>query len=158
MAKVIVHATDFSAGAEPAFRRALDAARRSRARLVLVHVLEPVTFGDQDYMLRELAFRDAAVAAARKGFARLAAAARGAGVEARGVLLDGSPAREIVRLARKRRASLITLGTHGRTGLRRLFLGSVAAAVAGSAPCPVLTVHGAAPARRRPGRGGRSAR
>jgi nucleotide-binding universal stress UspA family protein len=74
------------------------------------------------------------------------------------VLLDGSPVRQIVGLARTRRASLITMGTHGRSGLRRLLLGSVAAGVAATAPCPVLTVRLAAPPRRRPGRGGRSTR
>jgi nucleotide-binding universal stress UspA family protein len=60
MAKLIVHATDFSPGAGAAFRRALAAAKRDRARLLLVHVLEPTTFGDADYMARQLQFRDAA--------------------------------------------------------------------------------------------------
>jgi len=158
MAKVIVHATDFSPAAGPAFHRAVDAAKRQHASLVCVHVLEPITFGDQDYILRELEFRDAAVAAARKGFDRLVALARRAGVRVRCVLLDGRPAREIVRLARARRASLITMGTHGRRGLRRLLLGSVAAGVAAAAPCPVLTVRASPPARRRARRGGRAAR
>ena len=164
MAKLIVHATDFSPGAWPAFRWAIEAARRDRAHLVLVHVLEPVTFGDEEYMARELELRDAAVAAARRGFDRLLAAAKRAGIAARSVLLEGSPSRRIVMLARKRRASLITIGTHGRTGLGRLLLGSVAARVASTAPCPVLTVRLAMAARRRararsrPARGGGGAR
>jgi nucleotide-binding universal stress UspA family protein len=158
VARLIVHATDFSAGADAAFRHALAAAKRDRAQLALVHVLEPVTFGDEEYMLRELEHRDAAAAAAGKGFDRLLAAAKRARVKARSVLLDGNASGQIVQFARKRHASLITIGTHGRTGLRRLFLGSVAAGVVGAAPCPVLTVRMAAPARRPRGRRARSAR
>lgn len=154
MARLIVHPTDFSPGAQAALRQALDVARRERARLVLVHVLEPVTFGDAEYMLHELELRDAARAAARKGFERLQAAARRAGVRAGGVLLTGGVARSIVDLARKRRAHSIIMGTHGRTGLRRMFLGSVAAQVLATAPCPVLTVRGPGAARRRRRRAG----
>jgi nucleotide-binding universal stress UspA family protein len=46
-----------------------------------------------------------------------------------------------VRAARGRKARLIVMGTHGRTGVARFFLGSVAARVAATAPCPVLTVR-----------------
>jgi nucleotide-binding universal stress UspA family protein len=63
-------------------------------------------------------------------------------VRARGVLLEGVAHEAIVREARKRRADLIVIGTHGRTGVARFFLGSVAARVTATAPCPVLTVRG----------------
>jgi len=49
---------------------------------------------------------------------------------------------QIVRAARSKKADVIVLGTHGRTGLARLFLGSVASRVVTAAPCPVLTVRG----------------
>jgi nucleotide-binding universal stress UspA family protein len=71
---------------------------------------------------------------------RLVAKAKTAKVRVRGVLLDGIPHEQIVR--RARRADLVVIGTHGRTGLPRLFLGSVAARVVALAPCPVLTVRG----------------
>jgi nucleotide-binding universal stress UspA family protein len=109
-------------------------------------------------MAQELEHRDAAAAVAGKRFARLVTEAKRAGITARCVLLEGNASRQIVRFARQRRASLITIGTHGRTGLRRLFLGSVAAAVVAAAPCPVLTVRVTERARRRPRRPGRSAR
>jgi nucleotide-binding universal stress UspA family protein len=57
----------------------------------------------------------------------------------------GHPADTIVRLARERAADLIVMGTHGRTGLQHVLLGSVAEKVVRLAPCPVLTV------RHRPG-------
>jgi universal stress protein A len=54
----------------------------------------------------------------------------------------GSPYEVIVRAARSKRVDVLVLGTHGRTGLPRFFLGSVAARVLATAPCPVLTVRG----------------
>lgn len=56
----------------------------------------------------------------------------------------GKPAEEILRVAREERVDLIVMGTHGRTGLRHLLLGSVAEEVTRRAPCPVFTVKIAA--------------
>lgn len=55
-------------------------------------------------------------------------------------LLAGDPADAIIRLAESENIDLIVMGTHGRRGLRRLLMGSVAEAVVRAAPCPVLTV------------------
>ena len=63
-------------------------------------------------------------------------------VRARGLLLEGVAHDQIVRAARRKKADLLVLGTHGRTGVARFFLGSVAGRVVASAPCPVLTVRG----------------
>jgi nucleotide-binding universal stress UspA family protein len=73
---------------------------------------------------------------------KLVVKAKGAGVRARGLLLEGSAAEAIVRAARSKRANVIVMGTHGRTGLARLLMGSVAERVVGTAPCPVMTVRG----------------
>jgi len=56
-------------------------------------------------------------------------------------IVEGLPVDEILRAARRQRADLIALGTHGRTGLRRAFMGSVAERVVSQARCPVLTVR-----------------
>ena len=58
------------------------------------------------------------------------------------LLRNGEPAEEIVRTGRTTKADLIVTGTHGRRGLQRLFLGSVAQRVVASASCPVVTVRG----------------
>jgi len=79
---------------------------------------------------------------AQKQLDKLLAKARAAGVRARGLLLEGVPHDRIVRAAKSRRADLVVIGTHGRTGLARLFLGSVAGRVVAAASCPVLTVRG----------------
>jgi nucleotide-binding universal stress UspA family protein len=58
-----------------------------------------------------------------------------------GSLIKNSEIEEIIRLARARKADLVVMGTHGRSGLARFVLGSVAERVVASAPCPVLTVR-----------------
>jgi nucleotide-binding universal stress UspA family protein len=67
--------------------------------------------------------------------------AKKARVPAEGVLVEGEPHREIVRVATSRHADVIVMGTHGRTGLSRFLMGSVATRVLREAPCPVLTVR-----------------
>ena len=78
---------------------------------------------------------------ARK-LAALTAKAKKSGVKVVGLTADGSPAQQIVRVARSKRFDLVVIGTHGRTGLAKFFLGSVAGRVVSTAPCPVLTVRG----------------
>lgn len=149
----VVHATDFSPASRAAFARALALARASRARLTVVHVLAPVVpVGGEGFVLPDTyqKLEAAGRAAARKQLDRLVARARRAGVRAAGLLCTGLPHAEIVRAARARGADLLVVGTHGRTGLARLFLGSVAARVVALAPMPVLTVRGGG--RRRGGR------
>jgi nucleotide-binding universal stress UspA family protein len=80
---------------------------------------------------------------AKRELDKLVAQAKKAGARATGVLHEGTAHDRIARIARSRRADLVVIGTHGRTGLARLVLGSVASRVIASAPCPVLTVRGA---------------
>ena len=141
----ILHPSDFSPASGPAFARALDMAKLNRAELLLVHVLTPVAgmMGDgyvspqvYDQLQRSIQ------TAAQRRMDALVRRARKAGLRVRSQLLEGSPSEAIVRSARSKRADLIAMGTHGRGGLARLFLGSVAERVVGTAPCPVLTVRG----------------
>ena len=142
MRKIVV-ATDFSAASRPAFAAALDLARRDGARLVVLHVMmppSPFVVGDLPGSWLELEAR-----ARRDAERRLAAAvsqAERSGIATTGTLVKGVPGEVIVRVARREGADLIVTGTHGRSGLGRLFVGSVAARVLGTAKCPVLTVRG----------------
>jgi hypothetical protein len=61
-------------------------------------------------------------------------------IQVRHVILEGSPAEEIIRYATDQGIDLIVMGTHGRTGLERLLMGSVAEQVVRGAPCSVLVV------------------
>jgi nucleotide-binding universal stress UspA family protein len=141
----ILHPTDFSPASRRAFATALALARADRAALTIVHVLSLVGPLVGDAYVPPEAYRQLGASARRaagRRLTRLLARARRAGVRARGLLLDGLPYEQIVRAARARRADLVVIGTHGRKGLPRFFLGSVAARVVALAPCPVLTVRG----------------
>ena len=139
----IIHCTDFSWASGRALTKALEVAKESRAELVLLHVLQPVTPGlGYGYVLPSTyaAFEGAARQDAQARLARLVKRAQAAKVRARSLLLTGIPDEQIVKGARG--ADLIVMATHGRRGLPRLFLGSVAARVVAQARCPVLTVRG----------------
>jgi nucleotide-binding universal stress UspA family protein len=140
----ILHASDFSPASRPAFRRALDLARANRAGLTIVHVYSTfIPVMGEGYVSGQVYDRmltDIRTDVQRR-LGRLVAQARKKGVRAKGLALEGIAHDRIVRAARSTRADLIVLGTHGRTGLGRAFLGSVAARVVTLAPCPVLTVR-----------------
>jgi len=98
-----------------------------------------------DGYLSPQVYEDMANAARAHGQKHLTALVRKAkqtGIRVKGLLLDGVPHERIAQAARSRKADLIVIGTHGRTGLAKLFLGSVASRVLAVAPCPVLTVRG----------------
>ncbi|HSE94115.1 MAG TPA: universal stress protein [Methylomirabilota bacterium] len=140
----ILHPSDFSPASAPAFATATEMAKARRAELILVHVLSPVVPVVGDGYISPKAYDDlvrSTRAAGQKQLDSLLARARKAGVRGRALLLEGVTHDQIVRAARSRRADLIVMGTHGRGGMAKLFLGSVAERVIGSARCPVLTVR-----------------
>jgi len=145
-AGAVVHATDFSPASGPAFRAALWLARARRSPLVIVHVVAPLVQVPDVAVVSPptyARFLDAAETGARRRLDRLVARARAAGVRASGVVTHGIPHEDIVQTARRARAHVLVIGTHGRSGLRRALIGSVAARVVAHARCPVLTVRGA---------------
>jgi nucleotide-binding universal stress UspA family protein len=149
MSRRVLHPTDFSKASTAAFARSLAQARETRSELLLVHVLTPIMpmAGAGEAYVTPSVYEQMSSSArewAQKQMNRLLAKARAAQVRARGMLLDGVTHEQIVRAARRQRAGVIVMGTHGRTGVARFFLGSVAARVAATAPCPVLTVRGRA--------------
>jgi nucleotide-binding universal stress UspA family protein len=79
---------------------------------------------------------------AENTLAARAAEIRGTGVSAQGLVRSGVAVEEILRLATDEPCDAIVIGTHGRGGLSRVFLGSVADRIVRLAPCPVMTVWG----------------
>ena len=132
----IVHPTDFSLASRTALVWALRLAKQNRAELVVVHVLPPPT----PIFEVEPAERLQAEAQLSALMRRI----RWVKVKTRRLLLKGktSVAKHIVESARILRADLIVMGTHGRTGIAKLFIGSAASRVIARAHCPVLVVHG----------------
>jgi len=141
----ILVATDFSSASRPAFRRAVAAAAESGAALWIAHVATPPPPLSADGFVLPRFYEDITVAIRRDAEKRLRALqkeTRKSGVTARSLLLNGAPHEALNRAARRHGADLMVLGTHGRTGWKRLFVGSVASRVVATASCPVLTVRG----------------
>lgn len=127
---------DFSDSSHEALRAACDIARRFGAQVDLLHVVEPLPTSElmvaqpYDYELDKV----------RDKLGRLPPADMGPQPVRRAVKI-GYPADVILAYAREIDADLIVLGTHGRTGLAHLLLGSVAERVVQRAPCPVLVTR-----------------
>lgn len=142
-AKIILYPTDFSTVGQTALEMATSLARDRGASLVIAHVEEPpMAYGGGELyygieepsrdeikrMLTEVVPTDPAVPYEHR-------------------LMIGSPATAIVEMARRENAELIVMASHGRTGLTRVLMGSVAEEVVRKAQCPVLVVKTAVPAK-----------
>ena len=145
MTRRVLHPSDFTSFSRAAFRKAIEIAKTNRAELLVAYVLSPIVPVPGDAYISPKMYDDLAGSArafAQKQLDKLLAQAKKVRVRARGFLLEGPPHEEIIRFARARRVDLIVMGTHGRAGLARLFVGSVADRVVAAAPGPVLTVRG----------------
>jgi nucleotide-binding universal stress UspA family protein len=140
--KRIVVATDFSDLSAEAIETAVAFARESGALLDLVHVAAETTYPVPPPMdmLRMPIDLASAVSQASTRLAGEEDRVRARGVACEGNVLVGRADAEIVDHADKTHSDLIILGTHGRSGLPHVFLGSVAEKVVQHAHCPVLTV------------------
>jgi nucleotide-binding universal stress UspA family protein len=139
----ILFPTDFSEQSVAAFHLASALARDHRASLTVLHVREtpvvpfaefgsvpPVDLPPQSVVLEKMAQFEPPDTSTNVEY----------------LVADGVPAEEIVKAATDRDCDLIVMGTHGRTGLGRLLMGSVAEQVMRKAPCPVLTLKNPLPA------------
>ena len=145
MMRRILHPSDFSPTSNAAFKKAIDMAKLSRAQLLVAHVISPIVPVPGDGYVSPKAYDDLAASTrtwARKQLDKLMSKVKKSGVRVKGFLLEGVAHEQIVRFAKSRRVELVVMGTHGRSGLAKLFLGSVAGRVVTAAPCPVLTVKG----------------
>ncbi len=133
--RTILYATDFSEAAEQAYPFACSLARDLGALLIVMHVYPPpldrseVVARRQDNGYEEDLWRL---------LRRYQAPEVTAGV--RHFLEEGDAAERILHVARETATDLIIMGTHGRSGLSRLLMGSVAEQVLRKASCPVLTL------------------
>jgi nucleotide-binding universal stress UspA family protein len=136
----ILHPTDFSENSEFAFRVASSLARDYNARLILLHVISPpmVIYAGGPVPAEMCADIDEI----KEKLRQLEGHTHGVRVESQ--VLEGDPVNMILRAAEETHSDVIVMGTHGRTALTRLLLGSVAESVIRKAPCPVLTAKPAA--------------
>jgi nucleotide-binding universal stress UspA family protein len=138
-------ASDLSKASTKAFVTAVALAKATHADMTILHVLVPIApLVPEQYIAGTMLDQLNADARqwAQKQVAKLTVRAKKGAVRAGGLTTTGEPTEHIVRAARAKRADLIVLGTHGRTGLNRFSVGSVAERVIASATCPLLTVRG----------------
>lgn len=140
--------TDFSRHSNEAINTAADLSRRYEAPVTLAYVFEPVTYAlPEGHVMQSPPQLDEMRSAFEERLARAALEAQTAGaLGVQSKLLTGPVANEIADFAQQGQFDLIVMGTHGRTGLRHLVLGSVAEKVVRMAPCAVLTVRVREPA------------
>jgi nucleotide-binding universal stress UspA family protein len=143
--QTILHPNDLSESARPALALALRLARDHGARLIVLHVLDPpMIYGEVGLATSLPEVESALLEEHRRRLEELVA---GSGAEI--LVVEGAAEAEILRQARETSCDLIVMGTHGRGGVIRLLLGSVAMEIVRHAPCPVLAVKSTA-ARERP--------
>ena len=137
---------DFSPHAEHAFTYATTLAERFGAKLVLLYVVDDsfATGGwsSEIYVPNVPELMENLIADADRRLATLKASAAALGLTAETAVIRGRPAHAIVEHAQNGGFDLIVMGTHGRTGMAHVVMGSVAERVLRKAPCPVLTVRG----------------
>jgi len=126
--KKILYPTDFSSYSNQAYFHAISLAEKNEASLTILYVYVPgapgTEGGDKHHWKSQLEqIRPVNTA-----------------IPVHHVLLEGDPATEIVRYAMEHGMDLIVMGTHGRTGVERLLMGSVAEKVMREAPCSTLVV------------------
>lgn len=143
--KVVVVATDFSDCGDLAIAHAFRFSNDPGTHVVMVHVLDAYPSPNPLYahyypLPTPEQVRQAEEKANEALRARIPTEHRGSD-RTEILVAHGTPAAEILRIAAERSASLIVIATHGRTGLVRVALGSVAERVVREAPCPVLVVR-----------------
>jgi nucleotide-binding universal stress UspA family protein len=139
--KTIVVATDFSEQANRAIDYAVELARKMDARVYVVNAYVPPTLTLPDVAAAYTEAADQAADRAQRRLDLLVLGYHDARVPLEAVLRCGEPVDQVVNAAKQLHADLIVVGTHGRKGLSRALLGSVAESVVRNAPCAVLTVH-----------------
>jgi len=142
--KRILYATDLSATSEPAWSEARRLGRLFDAEIVILHVVTPPNVVSLEGYFPPDLFEDflrSAQRDAERGLDRLLGSVAGSGLKVRLRLEEGPPASRILDTASQEAADILVVGTHSRTGLDRVMLGSIADRVIRQARCPVLTAR-----------------
>jgi len=141
MFKRILVPTDFSACADEARAVAIELAKTFGAHVILAHACDSPSAAYMGMMATPLdlvtPLREAAKVALAQSFELL----RREHSDSESLLVFGNAPLELLRAIETSRADLVVLGTHGRTGLTHLLLGSVAEKIVRTSPVPVLTVR-----------------
>jgi nucleotide-binding universal stress UspA family protein len=133
--------TDGSDGVERAVSHAVDLAATNDATVHALYVVNTASYSSMPMETSWEHIREMLGEEGENALERVRELADDAGVTVEAVIRDGSPSKEIVNYAEDEGCDLIVMGTHGRGGIDRLLLGSVAERVVRSSRVPVLTVR-----------------
>jgi nucleotide-binding universal stress UspA family protein len=142
--QTIIVPTDFSEHAEYAFTWALQMAADWQAKIVLFHAaapISPLAFPDSVYLPDLRRLEADILADAEKRIAECVSKKGTSPVTVETRVVIGEPVHEICQAVEREQANLIIMGSHGRTGLSHILLGSVAERVVRHASCPVLVAR-----------------
>jgi len=131
---------DFSSYSKQAVNYAAMIAKKFNAGIVLAHVIDSLSYSVTD-TLKVIEHRRALETIAGTLLDNLSKQLREKNLKVKTYLVSGAPYREILKKTQLEKVDLIVMGTHGRTGVAHLLLGSVAERVVRLSPCPVLTVR-----------------
>lgn len=142
--RTILLPTDFSECANYALSYATSLARQAGAKIICVHVIEPVVptvgYTGMTEPLPIVDISEQLEDSAERELPKIAEHEECAGLDVEELIAHGDAASEIARVAKERGVDLIVISSHGRTGLGRILFGSTAESVVRHAPCPVLVV------------------
>ncbi|SFR87336.1 Nucleotide-binding universal stress protein, UspA family [Halomicrobium zhouii] len=133
----ILFPTDGSAGTAHVALQAIDLAQQYGATIHVLHVVDEDLRG----LVEGLSGEDALETEGKRALERIEQMAEAHGVDVTTAIEEGDPAESIVAYADDIDADLIVAGTHGRTGIKRRVIGSVAERIVRNATCPVMTVR-----------------
>lgn len=140
--KTILVATDFSAAAEAALDHALLLAAKLEAKVYLLHAyLLPIVGFPDGVLLPSAEIATRIMTSAQTDLANAVAKRKGSGIAIQPILKQADAREAVLATAEDLGADLVVMGTHGRNGIARALIGSVAEAVVRAASVPVLTVH-----------------
>src|SRR5688572_20398137 len=122
----ILYGTDFSVSATAVARVAVDLARRFGDTLVLAHIVEPPAEFSPELLAADPTLMSKLVASSEQIVGKLAASLRGPGVPVEERVAVGRPDAVLARLGEELEARLIVVGSHGRSALGRVLMGTVA--------------------------------
>jgi nucleotide-binding universal stress UspA family protein len=130
---------DFSTNARKALRYAIPLAAQFKAKIILLHIVEPVVYPTE--MAIVVTDEKTTLGIARKHLNKMARKFVPEKLRGKILVRGGQPYFEIAEIAHEVKADLLVLTTHGYTGIKRVLLGGTAERVIRHAPCPVLTVR-----------------
>lgn len=139
--KKILCPVDYSVCSNEALKQAVSLAQREKAKLYLMHVVDIRMYGHEAPLSFEMPRpTEETLKKVEEDLAKNILKEAREKVEVETIVTMGIPAVEIVNTAKEKGVDLIVMGTHGRTGIAHVVIGSVAENVVRKAPCPVLTV------------------